>query len=169
MRRKPRHFSFGYNYIRINDLALTSENEKEKIMNHVIKTLNKKISIIVCKQKDLYYGPYTDEISDIILYSYRDITPRELIPLDGRLFMNYNEQNKIPSLMWSGDHSLYGVIILKDSNLLNSSVKKDTSILNIAPTILQLMKIPIPKYIDGKSLLSSLTLSKNSKLIRKIN
>ncbi len=60
---------------------------------------------------------------------------------------------KVPSLMWNGDHDLYGIIMGIGSDFPRGYEVKNANIEDVAPTILKIMKLPIPKYLDGKALL----------------
>ena len=60
---------------------------------------------------------------------------------------------------WSGDHcidpSLVPGVFFCNRNLNGSAAAADMSIMDVAPTALELFGIPVPAYMDGRSLLGS--------------
>ncbi len=49
----------------------------------------------------------------------------------------------------SGDHTLYGILIMKGPDIKSGHRLKDYSVLDIAPTILALLDLPVPRDMDG--------------------
>jgi predicted AlkP superfamily phosphohydrolase/phosphomutase len=49
----------------------------------------------------------------------------------------------------SGNHTLYGILIMKGPHIRGGYRLKDYSVLDVAPTILYLLGLPVPKDIDG--------------------
>jgi len=148
-------FQFGYSFIRM-DKEVLSEQEYETTRRDIIGLFNKELvnalSIRAYRKEDLYSGPGLDGLPDIILMPEKDVTPRQLIPINGSLIMNYDEAIDVPSLMWNGDHDLFGVILIRGSKIGKSCQITGASIMDVAPTILQFMDEPIPRYMDGRAI-----------------
>jgi len=49
----------------------------------------------------------------------------------------------------SGDHTLYGILIMKGPGIKSGHRLKDYSVLDIAPTVLALLDLPVPRDMDG--------------------
>jgi len=147
-------FQFGYGFIRINEEALSSEEEYERTRSVIVRLFNehlpKALSIRAYKKEDLYNGPRLKDLPDITLMPEKDVTPRQLITTRNSLIMNYNEAIDVPSLMWNGDHSLFGVILMRGSKIGKNCLIRGANIMDVAPTILQLMNEPVPRYMDGR-------------------
>ena len=52
---------------------------------------------------------------------------------------------------WLGDHSPNGILFMYGGNI-KSNCKIDASVIDIVPTVLAAMNIPIPSNIDGRAL-----------------
>ena len=51
-------------------------------------------------------------------------------------------------------HDPYGIFIAYGKHIKNEELTFDVSIMDLAPTILHLFKLPIPNYMDGRALVS---------------
>jgi len=52
----------------------------------------------------------------------------------------------------SGNHRRDGIVIMKGKNIKKDLIIENAEIIDIAPTILYLMGVPIPSDMDGKVL-----------------
>lgn len=147
-------FQFGYGFIRVTKEVVSSEEEYERTRREIIGLFKEHpvdaLSIRAYRKEDLYDGPALNDLPDIILMPEKDTTPRQLIRMDNSLTMDYNEAIDVPSLMWNGDHDLYGVILIRGPRTRKNSLIKGANIMDVAPTILQSMNEPIPRYMDGR-------------------
>jgi len=57
----------------------------------------------------------------------------------------------------SGDHTLYGILIMKGKGIKKNYQIKNCSVLDITPTILYLLGLPVGKDMDGKVLKDAFT------------
>jgi len=155
---KTKAFHLG-NYIRINEGFVDSDTQRESIKNKVIELFNKKISPLglrAYKKEDLYKGIWIKDIPDIVLLSQKDIYHNQLIPVNGALLMNYSSSITNPSLMWCGQHALYGLIMMVGPKIKQGFKIKDAEIVDIAPTSLYLLGESVPHHMDGKILKNAL-------------
>ena len=147
-------FQFGYSFIKIDKKNISSEKEYERIRRDIIGLFNEQLlnalSIRAYRKEDLYSGPELNDVPDIILMAEKDVTPRQLIRMNNSLIMDYNEAIDVPSLMWNGDHDLFGVILVRGSKTGKNCLVRGTNIMDVAPTILQFMNEPVPQYMDGR-------------------
>ncbi len=92
------------------------------------------------RREELYHGPYLEQAADLILAPYDGYDPKG--PL-------YKE-----SLTWKGDE-LVGMHTYDDAMLYvggHTIPQTRFSVLNVMPTILSLMDVPLPPGLDGVSL-----------------
>jgi predicted AlkP superfamily phosphohydrolase/phosphomutase len=93
------------------------------------------------KREDLYHGPYLDQAADLILAPHDGYDPK------GSLFRE--------TLTYKGEE-LVGMHTYDDAMLYvggQAIQPARFSVLNVMPTILQLMQVPLPGNLDGESLL----------------
>jgi len=139
-------------YINTKDLfnnGLIQEDEVPKIMQSLINLLNnmknfetkEKIFKRIYSREDIFQGPYTREFPHIILL------PKK------RYWLHHGMAEKIIAKKSNINHSLMGIFIAYGENIANKDNLKNLSILDIAPTTLQYLKLPIPNDTDGKVLL----------------
>ena len=117
---------------------------KEELPRIIDNETGEKIVDKVYKPKNIYSGPYVKNTSDLFVvpkdYSYA-ISPFISLRRKGYLA-------KISSP--AGYHRKNGIFIALGNNIKRSKTIYNTSILDITPTILYLMGIPIPDDMDGK-------------------
>ncbi len=94
----------------------------------------------VFKREDLYHGPYLQQAADLILAPYDGYDPK------GPLYKG--------TLTYKGEE-LVGMHTYDDAMLYvggQSIPERRFSVLNVMPTILELMSVPSPPDLDGESL-----------------
>lgn len=105
-------------------------------------------SIQVILPEDVYSGPFIS-LSPDILFIINDYQSTVELAFPKKVFFSS------PSIeLRTGGHRPHGIFIARGDIFKNTTVP--ASILDIAPTILALYDIEIPKRIDGKVLLSSM-------------
>ena len=99
---------------------------------------------------DVYGGPYVEAAPDVIVgynVGFRVSWESAVGKTSGQVFSDNQKA-------WSGDHCVHPQLV---PGVLFSSMsmdKQDASITDLAPTILDLLGVPQPSYMDGRSLLS---------------
>ena len=126
-------------------------SEYGKLREYVINKLKElkdpetmeKIFEDVFKKEEIYTGPYLNEAPDIVTllrgeYKFSvDLNAKEIItPL-----------NRI-----KGSHRLYGIFIAYGQDIKQGITIENARIIDLAPTILHIMGVPIPKDMDGRVL-----------------
>lgn len=100
---------------------------------------------IVYKKDEIYSGPYFDSAPDIIFFD-STMTYRA-----HRLFEFGSRSMIAPDPVYSGSHRMDGVLISAGPDI----AKKEhgpvgVSLIDLAPTIMHMLDIPIPQDVDGK-------------------
>ena len=100
------------------------------------------------RREEVYTGPYLEETPDLLLgfkEGYRTSWQTALGGIPKEVF----EPN---ARKWSGDHCSYDPAITSGVFFSNRPVKAgEISILDVAPTVLQMFQLPIPPEMDGES------------------
>ncbi|TKJ17332.1 hypothetical protein CEE44_02240 [Candidatus Woesearchaeota archaeon B3_Woes] len=130
--------------------GIVDEKEYEKLRESMIAELkelkdpntNKKIVEWVCKREELYKGKHTKERPDIILKLKEDYTGE--IDIKNKLVENF--KISIP-----GEHHVEGIFMAYGENIKKEFIK-GAELIDVTPTILHMLNIPIPSDIDGKVL-----------------
>lgn len=104
------------------------------------------VSEVLCKE-EVYEGPFAEDAPDLIIkwqdYAYKSTfmlgssTEVMSAPLKGS---------------YSGFHTMDGILAMRGPSIVRGQVLSDTSIIDVAPTILALLGLPIPEDMDGKVL-----------------
>jgi predicted AlkP superfamily phosphohydrolase/phosphomutase len=93
------------------------------------------------RREELYHGPYLEQAADLILAPYDGYDPKGAL---------YKE-----TLTYKGDE-LVGMHTFDDAMLYvggRSVAPSRFSVLNVLPTVLELMDVPRPPELDGRSLI----------------
>jgi predicted AlkP superfamily phosphohydrolase/phosphomutase len=145
--------------IRINLMGREPEGivkpeEYDEVRNRVIAELHsmmdeqegKKVMERIYRREDLYWGPYTKYASDILF-----------IP-DGEYRMSGRIKDHIFKKNREGEsfHRLDGIFILHGPGIEKGKKISGAHIMDVAPMILYLLGLPIPKDIDGRVLTEAL-------------
>jgi predicted AlkP superfamily phosphohydrolase/phosphomutase len=150
----------GYGYgIRINlagrePEGIVKPEEYHDLRNQIIEKLNlimdeeegSRIIERVYPREDVYRGPYTKNAPDVIF-----------IP-DGEYTLNDRMKDKIFKRSKAGQssHRPEGILILQGPGIKKGERMTGAHIMDVAPTILYLLGLPVSKGFDGKVLTEAL-------------
>jgi len=164
---KTKAFSMGaFGCIFINTTkrfpkGLISETDRESVRNTLINNLlslidpstGKEVIKRIYKSEELYSGPFVTLGPDLIIETTEDYFIRNnLDHTQGQLFYNSGPyQNR--SLNHTGKHTRNGILIAKGPLFSPNKIHNDAEIIDLAPTILYLFGLLIPKGLDGEVLL----------------
>ena len=158
---KTKAYSLGFASVYINQKGregngIVNPEEKNDLIEEIIKKLRdlkdpqtgQKAITNAYKGRDIYHGIFAGNSPDIVIgfkEGYRMSWQTAIGGLTPEIF-NYNEQE------WVGDHlmdrSHVPGVIFTDFKI----EKENPSLMDIAPTILDLLRIKIPDEMDGKNL-----------------
>jgi predicted AlkP superfamily phosphohydrolase/phosphomutase len=99
---------------------------------------------------DLYEGPYMDNAPDIVT-----------VPTEGYLALKDMKDNVFEDVGdgWhdkSADHEREGIVILHGPGVRRGLHMADHTIEDIAPTVLHLCGVPVPRYMEGRVMVDAL-------------
>ena len=128
-------------------------DEYEKIRNQLIDKLlqlkdpdtGDRVVNHVYKREEIYSGPYLDKAPDIIA------TPNDGYEFFGMHGFTFNKVIT-PTFGNSGSHRPHGIFMAYGKEIKKEGKINGARIIDIAPTILHIMNMPIPKNMDGKIL-----------------
>lgn len=159
---RTRAYAFGLSGIYINQVGRESQgivpaSESAKLRQEIVGKLTglhdaerNRCAIRAvhdCHKK--YHGPYVGNGPDLVIgyeRGYRASWENAVGKIDGALFHDNDR-------FWSGDHCVDPELV-PGVLFLNRKLPSDSkpSIMDLAPTILQLFGVPLPGYLDGKPL-----------------
>jgi len=151
-------FQLGQN-IHINLRALDGE-EVQEVLKRVQEVLEeaRKITKIGGVAREMPSPVEAGKkIPVISLYPEGDISAKHYMPISGRMIYKYGstrqEDIAIPALMWSGDHSLNGILVMAGPDIKVRGQMEGARIMDIAPTVLKLLGLEIPSHMKGRPLI----------------
>ncbi len=127
--------------------------EYDKIRNEIIekltklpKEIGKDLKIDIFNPKELYTGDKMTYVPDI-LFQINDGQTVIVKTFDNKI---YRDEAYLPR--HTGAHRRAGIFLVHGPNIKQGIVIENPQIADIAPTILNLLNIPIPSEMDGKVL-----------------
>jgi predicted AlkP superfamily phosphohydrolase/phosphomutase len=100
----------------------------------------------IYRREEVYSGDHAEDLADLLL-----------LPLNmeyGATGLSAFVSNQVvdPSFAYSGTHRMDGVLMLKGRGIKPGQVTRDAQIVDVAPTILHLLGLPVPRDMDGRVL-----------------
>jgi predicted AlkP superfamily phosphohydrolase/phosphomutase len=129
-------------WVRINQTSKSNIDLDELVNQLTVELKNRGLLRNVFKTSDIYSGNCIHKSLGQILIEAKDGWA-----IDTSRLHNGKLEGK-PLLTKKGIHKRQGLFVAYGARTLEPSIQP--SIQDIVPTILQLMKLPIPKYLDGK-------------------
>jgi predicted AlkP superfamily phosphohydrolase/phosphomutase len=125
-------------------------NEYEELRNEILDNLlnikdpdnGKAIINRAWKKEELYTGPFLDEIFDIVFEAHSDY----YVSTENDDLLNF--PNKIVTEREVSQHEIDGILIAQGPSIACSQA--ESNIMNVMPTILYSMDLPIPNDCDGQ-------------------
>ena len=113
----------------------------------------KKVIKSVYKREDLYHGKCIGMLPDLLVICESGYRARGNLK---RLGIKSESGDIFRRDVWSGDHRSDGIIMLAGPCIKRDGKIQEANIIDIAPTILYLLGLPIPGGMDGKLLSSAI-------------
>ena len=141
--------------IHINE-EISDDEQKKEVINKVMELVNKAERLTgisgVVKEVPLPIGKRKAHI--VALCPKGDASTKHFIPANGRFVQEYQrlDDASLPALIWSGDHALEGTFVMAGPSIERRGLLEGPRIIDIAPTVLELLDLEIPSYMDGRPL-----------------
>jgi predicted AlkP superfamily phosphohydrolase/phosphomutase len=113
---------------------------------------------------DIYAGPFSERAPDLFFFpenwKYGAAGRRQFE--DNRWFMKLEDDGRTPSIVrarvrYNGTHRMDGILFLSGPGIQPGKTIEGASIVDVAPTVLALLGVPVPKEMDGRVLENYLT------------
>lgn len=154
--------NFGQVYLNVNGqrpAGLVTASEYESVRDQIARaaldlrdpTDGAQVVRQVYKREEIFHGASVDRLPDLILHT------------DRARYVSFGHadfgSNKIlePSIGQTGHHHMVGVVSLTGPGVRRGAILEEASILDLAPTILHYMGLPVPDYMDGTVLEQAFT------------
>jgi len=113
---------------------------------------NEKLFQEVHKREELFSGPYIYLVPHIVFELREDFfsTRTFKVEVEKKKFVELNAGKCDAAI--GGVHRKEGVVLIMGHNIRKNIMVENANIIDLAPTILQIMKVPIPSYMDGRVL-----------------
>jgi len=98
------------------------------------------------RRQDIYSGRFVEEAPDLVFLD-SSMTYRA-----HRMFEFGSRKLIAPDPIYSGSHRMEGIFIAKGPSFTGGKERDGFHILDLAPTILHMMGLPVPRTMDGKVL-----------------
>jgi predicted AlkP superfamily phosphohydrolase/phosphomutase len=110
------------------------------------------------RPKEIYHGPFVDNAPDLLPSWWEDgFLLSQSMPGNGRAPIVERSTTPIEGgVEFAGSHRLDGVFIAAGGPIRRGEVFVNARIIDVAPTILYVMGLPIPEDMDGRILTEAL-------------
>jgi predicted AlkP superfamily phosphohydrolase/phosphomutase len=123
-----------------NDYSNFRKKLSSEILNLKDPVTKKNVIDKVYNREDIYQGPYTINIPDILVKPVEDYT----------LNSGFGDSLFEKHFRVEGCHRDFGMFIANGPDINENIEIEGSSLLDISPTILHMLGIKIPRYMDGK-------------------
>jgi predicted AlkP superfamily phosphohydrolase/phosphomutase len=121
----------------------------EKVVSDLMQALNaakdpatgEKLVSLLMRSGDLYHGPHADEAPDLMIL-LQDGNLVVDTSLGGPLFCKHSK---------AAEHRMEGVLVMNGPGI-RSGESRPAEIMDVAPTVLHSMGLPVPRYMEGQVL-----------------
>ena len=121
---------------------------RERLMRDLLELRDRrtgeKVVVSVHKREELYHGPYVQRAPDLVVWChglYKE-GPLAAGPLIGEV--PYDELVQVP-----GSHDEKGILLAMGPGIEQGKVLEGARLIDLPPTILHAMELPVPSNMDG--------------------
>jgi predicted AlkP superfamily phosphohydrolase/phosphomutase len=113
----------------------------------------------VYRRNEIFHGPFSREGADLVLDWWSEdslFSSQPSFPEDtGKPALIIREHRPSETSEWGGTHRLNGILIARGSGFKSGAEIANARLIDIAPTLLHLLGVPVPEDMDGKVLASA--------------
>ncbi|GAB4265885.1 MAG: alkaline phosphatase family protein [Candidatus Promineifilaceae bacterium] len=159
---KTKAFAYGFGSIRLNVKGreangVIDPSAYEQVRDEIIGRLQAAtdrqaglpIAERVYRREEIYFGPFVENAPDIVVESDR-FWPNGLAGVGP--FSNLYASMLEKSPIINGMHTLNGIFLAKGAHIRPNYALEGARIIDLAPTILHALGLPIPEDMDGRLL-----------------
>lgn len=106
---------------------------------------NEKFADKIYKKEELYEGDYMDSAPDVVILPNKGY---EIITSFSTKLWDFSPKED----GWSGVHKLHGIFLAHGPDIKQNATIEGARIIDLAPTILHMYGVPIPRDMDGRVL-----------------
>jgi predicted AlkP superfamily phosphohydrolase/phosphomutase len=109
----------------------------------------------IFRKEEIYQGPYLDQAPDLTLAWWDGVTllgSPSFAKGGNQPVVRYAGGTPIAAGEWGGTHGLHGILAMRGRAFLQGKAVAHMEIIDLAPTLLYLLGIPIPEDMDGRVL-----------------
>ena len=112
----------------------------------------------VYRRNEIFHGPFAHEGADLVLDWWSEdslFSAQPSFPEDtNKPALIIREHRPSEKSEWGGTHRLYGIVIAGGPAFRSGAEIANARLIDIAPTLLHLLDVPVPEDMDGKVLTS---------------
>jgi predicted AlkP superfamily phosphohydrolase/phosphomutase len=113
----------------------------------------------VYRRNEIFQGPFSREGADLVLDWWSEdslFSTEPSFPEDtGKPALIIREHRPSVTSEWGGTHRLNGILIVRGPDFKSGAEIANSRLIDIAPTLLHLLSVPVPEDMDGKVLASA--------------
>ncbi len=110
----------------------------------------------VYRRNEIFHGPFAHEGADVVLDWWSEdslFSTQPSFPEDtNKPALIIREHRPSETSEWGGTHRLHGIVIGRGPAFKNGAEIANAQLIDIAPTLLHLLDVPVPEDMDGKVL-----------------
>jgi predicted AlkP superfamily phosphohydrolase/phosphomutase len=137
--------------------------EYEQVMHFIIDKLyelqdpvtGKQLISRIYRKEEVYRGRHLDQAPDLTLASWEGVTflgKSSFTDNGHQAVVEYAGGKPVAGGEWGGTHSLRGIVVLRGKPFQAGKQLEGAEIIDVAPTLLHLLGLPIPEDMDGRVL-----------------
>lgn len=123
--------------------GIVKQEDYEQLRSGIIDKL-KEISITAYRREEIYHGKYLESAPDIIIQLDKNVSS-----VSGKVGYNREFMEGFPL---DGYHDINNGTFIAWGPNIKKGFENDAKIYDVAPTILHIMKFPVPENMDGRVL-----------------
>jgi predicted AlkP superfamily phosphohydrolase/phosphomutase len=107
----------------------------------------------VYRRAEIFHGPFANEGADLVLDWWSEnslFSTQPSFPEDtNKTALVIREHKPSPASEWGGTHRLNGILVARAPAFKNGAKIETPRLIDIAPTLLHLLGVPVPEDMDG--------------------
>ena len=142
-------------------------SEYDALVNQIIAKLaelkdprnGKPVINRVYRRNEIFHGPFAHEGADLVLDWWSEnslFSTQPSFPEDtDKPALIIREHKPSETSEWGGTHRLYGILVARAQAFKSSAEIENAHLIDLAPTILHLLEVPVPEDMDGRVLVDA--------------